>query len=77
MLVVKWCGNGDHRYSAAFAVADGFNPRSPKIAITRIEGVTRALVAPVTIGAGAIVAAGLAGGAVVIQRRRRTADIAA
>lgn len=43
-------GNGDHRYSAAFVVADGFNPRSPKIAITRIEGVTRALVAPVTTG---------------------------
>ena len=43
-------GNGDHRYSAAFAVADGFNPRSPKVAITRIEGVTRALVAPVTMG---------------------------
>lgn len=40
-------GNGDPRYSAAFAVADAFNPRSPKVAITRIEGVTRALVAPV------------------------------
>jgi imidazolonepropionase-like amidohydrolase len=43
-------GNGDPRYSAAFMVADGFNPRSPKIAITRIEGVTRALVAPVAAG---------------------------
>lgn len=40
-------GNGDARYSASFTVADAFNPRSPKIAITRIEGVTRALVAPV------------------------------
>lgn len=43
-------GNGDPRYSAAFAVADAFNPRSPKVAITRIEGVTRALVAPVAGG---------------------------
>jgi imidazolonepropionase-like amidohydrolase len=42
--------NGDHRYSAAYSVADGFNPRSPKIAITRIEGVTRALVAPSVAG---------------------------
>lgn len=34
------------RYGAAFQVADAINPRSPKLAITRIEGVTRALVAP-------------------------------
>lgn len=38
--------NGDHRYSAAYAVADAINPRTPKVAIMRIEGVTRALVAP-------------------------------
>jgi imidazolonepropionase-like amidohydrolase len=38
----------DPRYGAAFAVADAINPRSPKLAITRIEGVTRALVAPDT-----------------------------
>ena len=48
-------GNTDARYSAAFAVADGFNPRSPKIAITRIEGVTRALVAPVVAGGEGVV----------------------
>jgi len=42
--------NGDPRYSAAYAVADAFNPASPKLAITRIEGVTRALVAPLAMG---------------------------
>ena len=47
--------NGDHRYSAAYSVADGFNPRSPKIAITRIEGVTRALVAPSVAGGDEVV----------------------
>ena len=42
--------NGDHRYSAAYAVAEAINPRTPKIAIMRIEGVTRALVAPGAAG---------------------------
>jgi imidazolonepropionase-like amidohydrolase len=36
----------DGRYSAAFEVADAVNPRSVLIPINRIEGVTRAVVAP-------------------------------
>ncbi|WP_405220439.1 amidohydrolase family protein [Lentisalinibacter sediminis] len=38
------------RYTAAFAVAPAINPRSTLIAINRIEGVTRALVAPTSSG---------------------------
>lgn len=36
----------DARVTAAFNTADAFNPRSMLIPVTRIEGVTRALVAP-------------------------------
>jgi imidazolonepropionase-like amidohydrolase len=36
----------DERYSAAFEIADAVNPRSVLIPINRIEGVTRAVVAP-------------------------------
>lgn len=36
------------RYSAAFNVRDAINPRSTLIPINRIEGVTRAMVAPMT-----------------------------
>lgn len=42
--------SGDQRYSAAYAVAEAINPRTPRIAIMRIEGVTRALVAPAADG---------------------------
>ncbi len=36
----------DTRYSASFEIADAINPRSTLIPINRIEGVTRAMVAP-------------------------------
>ena len=36
----------DSRYSASFRVSDAINPRSTLIPINRIEGVTRAIVAP-------------------------------
>ena len=36
----------DGRYSASFRVSDAINPRSTLIPINRIEGVTRAIVAP-------------------------------
>lgn len=39
-------GVNDPRIGAAFAVADAFNPRSELIPVNRIEGITRALVAP-------------------------------
>lgn len=35
-----------NQFAASFTVADAFNPRSTLIAINRIEGVTRALIAP-------------------------------
>lgn len=38
----------DDRITAAFNVADAFNPRSSVIPVNRIEGVTRAIVAPRT-----------------------------
>jgi imidazolonepropionase-like amidohydrolase len=37
----------NERYTASFEVADAINPRSTLIPINRIEGVTRAMVAPV------------------------------
>ena len=48
------------RYSAAFDVADGINPRSVLIPVNRVEGVTRAVVAPssgssVFAGRGAVI----------------------
>ncbi|HUO86381.1 MAG TPA: amidohydrolase family protein, partial [Thermoanaerobaculia bacterium] len=36
----------DERISAAFRVADAFNPESTLLPVTRVEGLTRALVAP-------------------------------
>ena len=47
-------GNGDTRFSAAYAVADAINPATPRIAIMRIEGLTRALVAPAADGGDGI-----------------------
>lgn len=52
--------NEDDRFTAAFDVVDGFNPRSVLFPITRIEGVTRAVVAPQTgesliAGQGAVI----------------------
>jgi imidazolonepropionase-like amidohydrolase len=38
--------NEDDRFTAAFDVVDGINPRSILFPITRLEGVTRAVVAP-------------------------------
>lgn len=38
--------NQDDRFTAAFDVVDGINPRSILIPIARVEGVTRAVVAP-------------------------------
>ena len=48
------------RYSAAFDVAEGINPRSALIPVNRVEGVTRAVVAPasgssVFAGRGAVI----------------------
>jgi len=45
---------GDDRITAAFDPADGLNPRSTVIPVTRIEGITRAVVAP--SAAGSIIA---------------------
>jgi imidazolonepropionase-like amidohydrolase len=59
-------GNGDLRYSAAYAVADAINPATPRIAIMRIEGLTRALVAPAA-GDGDGVRPVIAGQAATIQ----------
>jgi imidazolonepropionase-like amidohydrolase len=49
----------DTRVSAAFNVIDAFNPRSAVISVTRVEGITRALVTPggtgnVFLGQGAV-----------------------
>ncbi|MEJ2218685.1 MAG: amidohydrolase family protein, partial [Gemmatimonadota bacterium] len=44
----------DDRITAAFDPADGLNPRSTVIPVTRIEGITRAIVAP--SAAGSIIA---------------------
>ena len=45
------------RFSAAFDVIDAFNPRSMVVPVNRIEGITRAVVAP-THGNGATLIAG-------------------
>jgi hypothetical protein len=39
-------GQGGTQFTAAFDVADAYNSRSPAVAIQRIEGVTRTLIAP-------------------------------
>lgn len=45
---------GHKRYSAALDMGDAYNPRSLRIAITRVDGVTRALVSPVSRRGGSI-----------------------
>jgi imidazolonepropionase-like amidohydrolase len=50
----------DNRVSAAFNVVDSFNPNSTVVPVTRVEGITRALVTPastgnVLVGQGAVV----------------------
>jgi imidazolonepropionase-like amidohydrolase len=50
----------DARVSAAFSVVDSFNPSSTLIPVTRVEGITRAMISPagtgnVFIGQGAVV----------------------
>lgn len=57
--------SGNKRYSAAIDMADAYNPRSLRIAINRVEGVTRAMVSPeprkgggVFSGHGAVVSLG-------------------
>lgn len=42
------------RFGAALDAADAFNPRSILVPVTRIEGVTRAVVTPVTVVGGVI-----------------------
>ena len=39
-------GQAGTQFTAAFDVADAYNSRSPAVAVQRIEGVTRALIAP-------------------------------
>ncbi len=66
-------------FTASFDVADAFNPRSTLIAVNRIEGVTRALIAPRARGAegdmkshvisGLAAVANLGGGAESIDSR--------
>lgn len=54
------------RFSAAFFAPDGFNPASTLIPVNRIEGITRAMVAPMatkTVIAGQGAMADLSGGA--------------
>jgi hypothetical protein len=68
------------QFTASFDVADAFNPRSTLIAVNRIEGVTRALVAPAAsppdvtgwtshVISGMAAVANLSGGAASIDRR--------
>lgn len=40
------------QFAASFDVADAFNRRSTIVAITRVEGITRAVIAPASAGAG-------------------------
>ena len=47
-------GAGHKRYSAALDMADAYNPRSLRIPIARVEGVTRALVSPVSRKGGSV-----------------------
>ena len=44
------------RFSAGFDVADAINPRSTLIPVNRIEGITRALVAPISMEGGSHIA---------------------
>jgi imidazolonepropionase-like amidohydrolase len=59
--------NRDDRFTAAFDVVDGINPRSILFPIARVEGVTRAVVAPQTgesliAGRGAVIHLGTESG---------------
>lgn len=47
---------GQKRYSAALDVADALNPRSALLPITRLDGVTRAMVAPASEAGGSLIA---------------------
>jgi imidazolonepropionase-like amidohydrolase len=47
-------GAGHKRYSAALDMADAYNPRSLRIPIARIEGVTRALASPISRKGGSV-----------------------
>ncbi len=63
------------RFSAGFDVADAINPRSTLIPVNRIEGITRALVAPLSTEGGSHIAGlgaviHLGGGDNYIDRRR-------
>ncbi|MGI9286808.1 MAG: amidohydrolase family protein [Pseudomonadales bacterium] len=63
------------RFSAGFDVADAINPRSTLIPINRIEGITRALVAPTSTDEGSHIAGlgaviHLGGNEAYIDRRR-------
>lgn len=44
------------RFSASFDVAHALNPRSTLVPVTRIEGVTRAMVAPHSVEGGSVIA---------------------
>src|SRR5471032_1262819 len=48
--------NGSKRYSAALDMADAYNPRSLRIPIARVEGVTRAMVSPGSQKGGSVIA---------------------
>lgn len=57
--------SGHKRYGAALDMADAFNPLSQRIPISRVDGVTRALIAPsarrggsILVGQGAVVSLG-------------------
>lgn len=59
--------NEDDRFTAAFDVVDGINPRSVLFPVARVEGVTRAVVAPQTgesliAGRGAVIHLGTESG---------------
>lgn len=67
-------GTTDPRITAAFDVVDGLNPMSTLIPITRVEGITRAVVAPsgggsLIAGRGAVI--DLGGGTVAEMVTRR------
>lgn len=48
--------HSDHkRYSAALDMADAYNPRSGRIPIARVDGVTRAMVSPVMGRGGSVI----------------------
>ncbi|MES2321962.1 MAG: amidohydrolase family protein [Pseudomonadota bacterium] len=66
MTEVNDARSGHKRYSAAIDMADAFNPLSLRIPIARVDGVTRAMLAPVAarggtsilVGQGAVISLG-------------------